>query len=699
MKLFPKGTSLNRLQSEKSIYLKQHSEQPVHWWPYSQEAVLRSQEENKPIFLSIGYSSCHWCHVMADESFESEEISKFLNDNFICIKVDKEEFPDLDHYYQQACHLFTQSGGWPLSAFLMPDMKPYYAGTYFPPFSTEKGTGFLDIIKEMSRVFNEDFEKVKSSAQEVVKSISEGLVPTGKVEFAGHFPPPMAILDATKDFRDTELGGHGAEPKFPNFAYHEWSVEQILEGMVEKEFGDHVIQTIDALLFGGIFDHVRGGIHRYSIDKNWQTPHFEKMLYDQAGFLSLLSKTALIYPTPSVYDALMQTLDYLETEMLSDQNYFFSSQDADSEGIEGLYFTYTFEEFEEILNKFDDEQESFQKNRENIFKWFNVTKEGNFVRGLNIINLNIKEKDNIFEQNAWEIIRKIRHALLETRKLRLPPGTDTKGVASWNFLMVSSLTDVIQYCPIDTIKQMASNLLEKVVEGITKTFIIEGEESDKLTIAHTTTTSFGLSYLEDYVFFAQMQLRLYELTGNNVFRENFTQTMSFVKKEFVKDGELYTRALSQEEYVHYPNQKASNFDTSYRSPSATYYLLARRASILEQDQDLKEETKNMMENVVHEILKNPINAGEALRAFTYPDEAYRIIKVPKDWPTDSRYTGFIPYFLPRFVLSYHDEGSEWQICGSESCELQGDGLENFIQTLNPNQPSPAGKDEKKSKTT
>ncbi|MCR9206500.1 MAG: thioredoxin domain-containing protein, partial [Halobacteriovoraceae bacterium] len=242
------NVEFNRLKDQQSAYLKQHQANPVHWYPYGPEALQKAKEEDKPIFLSIGYSSCHWCHVMAGESFSDQETADFLNENFISIKVDREEHPDIDNYYQQACQLFINSGGWPLSAFLLPDMRPYFVGTYYPKDKKGEGATFMELLSELKRAFHEDKEQVETNATNVTKAIKDGLGPKEEVPFQGHFPPPMAVMDAIKEFRDEENGGFGTAPKFPHFSFYEWSVEQILEGMIDKYHGQHLVESLEHIL-------------------------------------------------------------------------------------------------------------------------------------------------------------------------------------------------------------------------------------------------------------------------------------------------------------------------------------------------------------------------------------------------------------------------------------------------------------------
>lgn len=671
----------NQLHNEKSAYLLQHKDNPVAWWSWGPEAILKAREENKPIFLSVGYSSCHWCHVMAHESFENKEIADFLNQNYICIKVDREEYPDLDAYYQQACQLFNRSGGWPLSAFLLPDLRPYYVGTYFPARPKNNMTGFLEILNELKRVFTDERPKAEENANKVSEAIKQGLVPKDRVQYEGHFPHPMAILEAVKQFQDNENGGYGLAPKFPTFSFYEWALEQMMEGLVDKTFGDHIIQSLERMLMGGIYDHARGGLHRYSTDKEWLVPHFEKMLYDQAGLIKVLAKLSLIYPSPLVYDCLAQTLNYLEAEMFSEEGHFFTAQDADSEGVEGLYFSFTEAEFEDALNQHDDEAESLSKNMERIKKWFGISANGNFEHGLNVISLKNDFKKDIFTPENWEIVRKVRKALLEARRDRVPPMTDPKGIASWNFMLLSSLVDVMQYCRIDSIRDMAHRLFSKGIEGVKKHFMIENAEG-KIRFRHTTTREESLPYLEDYVFFAELMLRTYEISAQSVYKENFEKAMAYIQTEFVLEDKIFTRGLSTNELELYPNMELNSFDSSYRSPASTLLNLVRRGAVLLKDHELIEKTSAWRTEMIHECLKNPISSGEALRALSYPDEVMRSLTIPSSWAKNSRFLNIIPYFQTRFVFDYHNEAEEsWEICNMKACEMKGLGIEEFTKTL------------------
>lgn len=682
------GLSYNRLKNEQSLYLKQHKDNPIHWYAYGPEALEAAKAQDKPIFMSIGYSSCHWCHVMAHDSFMNEETAKILNDNFISIKVDREEFPDLDNYYQKAAQLFSNNGGWPLSAFLLPDMRPYFVGTYFPAVSKDGAPSFADLLKELRRAFDNEKDQVEKNAVQVTEAIKLGNPNKEKVQFEGHFPAPNGILEAIKEYRDLKWGGYGSAPKFPHFAFFEWAIEQMLEGMVSREQGEFIISSMEKMLMGAINDHARGGVHRYSTDEKWLVPHFEKMLYDQAGFLKSLVKLSLVHPSPLVFDSIINTLHYLEDEMLADDGedhslkYFFAAQDADSEGVEGLYFTFSYAEFEDLLNKHDDENETLAKNSEKIKKWFQITDAGNFDHNLNVISLSPEFRDEYYQTENWDIVRAVRKAIIKERKERIPPSTDNKGVASWNFMMVSALVDVVQYSQIDIIKRIGSDLLNKVIEGIFKTFLVQDEAGIKMR--HSTTMPFSHPYLEDFVSFAESQLRLYEISANSIFKQNFQDAMKFISNEFLDGNKMYTRAKLSEHFELYPNQEYNIFDSSFKSPVATFILLSRRAAVLFSEREYVDNIESLMEEVTHTILKiNPVSSGEALRALTYPSEVFRVMKVPRSWAQEEIFIKMIPYFLTRFVIDYQDEAEEWQICSMTACELKGNGLEEFKKTLTP----------------
>ncbi|MGK0367344.1 MAG: hypothetical protein ACI9QD_000478 [Thermoproteota archaeon] len=667
---------MNNLKNEKSTYLQQHMENPVHWYAWGPEALQKAKDENKPLFISIGYSTCHWCHLMGRESFSNEEIAAYLNEHFISIKVDREECPDIDQYYQNAAQLFTGRGGWPLSVFTTPDTKPYFVGTYYPDKPKDGMPSFMEVITQLKDAYETQGEDVLKQATELAEGIEAKPKVTEPVEFDGHFPHPEAIMKAVEPFKDAESGGFGDAPKFPQFSFYEWAIEQMLEGMLDEDQGHYILESLEKMIMGGVFDHTKGGFHRYAVDKNFVVPHFEKMLYDQAGFLSVYTKASLIYSSPLFFDSVIQTLDYLESEMLSEDGYFFSAQDAESEGVEGLYFTYSKNEFDAAIINSDPELEV---HLDKFYKWFSITENGNFERQLNIITLSHQYKDEFYQPENWDLVRKVKAALLDDRKDRIPPNTDNKGISSWNFQILTALCDVIQYSKIDVIRNKASNLLEKNLAGLQKSFLKTPEGQDeKFRIIHSTTRDSNISYFEDYVFFAESQLRIYEVTSNPVFLENSIQSINFIMNEFFKDGELKTRSIHFEENEQFGNIHTTPFDMNFKSSFGTFIGLIRKVETIAEVDKISDDLKDTIDLLKHLTLHNPLAAGSALRALTYPREAYRRVEVPASWLQDSKFTQYLPHFSARFCLAYHSrEDQKWQVCTVDTCEFSGEGFEEF----------------------
>ena len=673
----------NQLKGANSLFLRQHADDPVHWLDYNEENIKIAKNRSRPILISIGYSSCHWCHAMKDETFADKSVASFINENFTAFKIDKEEHPEIDQYYQSACQLFTGQGGWPLNALVDSEFKPFFVGTYFPKETTDKVPGFSNILSDLLDIWNKDKDSLIQNANEVVDKInSKNDLPAGdKIEFPGHFPHPGSVFSAIRNFKDKEYGGYGDAPKFPNFSFYEFACEQMLENNLEQEDANHLIKTFEHLLTSGLVDQVRGGIHRYSVKKDWSVPHFEKMLVDQAGFLKVLSKLSLYYPTPLVYDQIASTLEYLTNEMLSESNTFFSSQDADSEGVEGLYFTYTKQEVLDLLS----ELKNTQKLTQSIDFWLKnlgVSEEGNFEQGLNIITLPASEIRELFDKEKWGDWRSIKTALLEERKQRIPPATDNKSIASWNFQLISSLCDVYQYCQIKEVKVMAANLFKKVLGPVLDTFCIK-ETEGKTKLIHTTTNSSKRDHLEDYTSFAECMLRSYEITGNENFKSNFINVMTLIKKEFFKDGFIYNLNISTNGENIFA-QKVQTWDQGEKSPYSNFINLSRRGNIFLKDIFSGAELEESIDHLIQLTLRNPLAHGEALRALTYPKNVYRNLKCPKSWADNDNFLSKIHFFMPRFILSFDNiEDDRWEICNDSACELSGDGMKELFKTLAP----------------
>ena len=498
-------------------------------------------------------------------------------------------------------------------------------------------------------------------------------------------------MAAIKEFQDKENFGYGDAPKFPHFSFYEWMTEQALDGVVPQEDLNFLIQTIEAMSFGGLHDHLRGGFHRYSTDKMWLVPHFEKMLYDQAGMIKLFSKFSLITPSPLVYDCLMNSLDYLEKEMVSDENYFFSAQDAESEHVEGLYFTFTEIEFEDALISLGEEELIDRKDE--IKSWFGISTKGSFHSQLNVIHLDGSKKRDFFTPDNWTIVRKVRKALLSARSQRIPPVTDNKGISGHNYFLLTALLDVVQYCRINPIRQRAMGLFRKVLEGSYQTFLGKSADNNLNTLIHSTTNKAPGNF-EDFVFFAECMLRTYELTGEEVFKTNFSEALKFIQRTFYRDGDYRVNQIIDGIEALHADLRAPWFDSGLRSSAATLLGLFRRGALLLDEPEWTERFHLSKEELAQFTLRNPYGCGEALRSLTYPAEAYRKLKIPKRWLGEDKFLNLTPYFMPRFVFSFNDsQTDDWEICRQDACEFKGQGLEDFMKVLNPGQESTVASDE------
>jgi len=383
----------NRLIHETSPYLLQHAHNPVDWHPWGEEAFQKAKSENKPVLLSIGYSACHWCHVMERESFENEEIAALMNELFVSIKVDREERPDLDEIYMNAVQMMTGRGGWPMTMFLTPEGKPFYGGTYFPPEDRYNVPGFPKILRGVANAFYKQPQDVENSVSQILARLQSM---SRSAESAGPFDPDIIIRGAEQlqQAHDSEHGGFGRAPKFPNAGVYELFLRAFHQSK-NPRFLDTITYTLSKMAQGGIFDHLGGGFHRYSVDEKWLVPHFEKMLYDNAQLVRVYAQVYQITGAPQFKRVVEETVDYLLREMLQPQGGFYSTQDADSEGEEGKFFVWTPQEVSQILGA--DAAEIF-------CRIYDVSEQGNF-EDKNILHpiLTLEQASKYFSRGVDEI--------------------------------------------------------------------------------------------------------------------------------------------------------------------------------------------------------------------------------------------------------------------------------------------------------
>ena len=588
--------SENKLGEESSPYLLQHAKNPVHWYAWNEEALGRAKKENKPIFLSVGYSSCHWCHVMAHESFEDEEIAKIMNENFINIKVDREERPDLDDIYQKACQMTTGQGGWPLSVFLTPDQRPFYVGTYFPALDSYGRPGFGSLCRQLAQSWNEKPKDVEKAADNFMQNL-------GKLQ--QHQAPSeidKSILDEAAinllQIADTTYGGFGQAPKFPNASNLSFMFRYSKLSGISK-FQKFALLTLKKMAKGGIFDQIGGGFHRYSTDARWLVPHFEKMLYDNALLPIVYSEAYQITKDPFFGNVVKKTLDYVIREMTSNGGTFFSAQDADTNGEEGQTFVWKKQEIEKILGQ----------DSEIFCIYYDVTDGGNF-EGNTILANNINASSLGFkfgksEPEIENLISKCSEKLLEIRNKREQPGKDDKIITSWNGLMVSAflsgyrITDNSKY--LDAAKQS--------IDFFESNF-------EKNHILHRTFKNAEPKlngYLDDYAYMANASVDMFENTSQPKYLSFATNLANYLITHFWDDSTngFFFTSDDHEKLIMRPK---NNYDLSMPSGNSVAAYVLLKLYHITQNKQFLEIAKKIIESQAISAAENPFAFGYLLNA-------------------------------------------------------------------------------------
>ena len=487
----------NRLAHETSPYLLQHAHNPVDWYPWGEEAFAKAKKEDKPIFLSIGYSACHWCHVMAHESFEDESTAALLNRNFVAIKVDREEHPDVDAIYMNAVQRMTGSGGWPLSVFLTPDLKPFFGGTYFPSEERYGAPSFKNVLAEVAKAWKERRKDLMTGADNMTRALESRETPQALTVGMGNEIIAAAVRDMKNSF-DRRWGGFGHAPKFPPTA----AIALLLRHEAhtnDEEALEVITTTLDRMAQGGMYDQVGGGFHRYSVDEMWLVPHFEKMLYDNALLARVYLEAYQLTCRPLYRQVACDTLDYVIRDMTDKPGGCFASQDADSGGVEGAYYVWTPDEIEGVLGA--DAASQFSQ-------YFGVTREGNFD-GKNILHVATSSPDpragrRLQEDTFRDSLAVWRARLLAARGKRVAPGKDIKVIASWNGMMISAFAKGYQVLGEQRFRTAAENAANFVM-----TSMMNGRE---LISSYAGGRRGGPAYLDDYANMAAGLLDLYEAT-------------------------------------------------------------------------------------------------------------------------------------------------------------------------------------------
>ncbi|MEE9441424.1 MAG: thioredoxin domain-containing protein [candidate division Zixibacteria bacterium] len=543
----------NRLANAASPYLQAHADNPVDWYEWSEEAFEKARNENKPIFLSIGYNACHWCHVMEHESFENDEIARILNKFFVSIKVDREERPDIDQVYMSAVMAMTGGGGWPMSIFMTPDKKPFFAGTYFPPVSNYGRPGFKELLTEIAFAYESRHDDIIKTAETITSRLSQSA--TQSIS-----PRPISrevlVSGADEILRNVDFrnGGFGSNPKFPQSA----AVEFLFRASrltKNEEYSQAGFLTLKKMSEGGIYDHLGGGFHRYSVDEKWLIPHFEKMLYDNALLVKSYLEAYQLTGEAEYLEVVTGTLGFLQREMSDSEGGFYSTMDADSEGEEGKFYVWKKSEVDEIMGDDSDW----------ICRYYGITVSGSFEHGLNVLHLgrhsqDVMDKLQLSPEEFREKIEKANLTLLDVRSRRVAPAIDDKILVSWNGLAISAFSRAYQV----TGEAGYLTSARKAADFILKKLYDEG------TLYHSYRHGkiLRVELLEDYAYFIAGLLDLYQAS----FEENYLRTARQLADRtvelFYDSDQFYSAPANNNDLIFRPRDISDG-----ATPSPAYVMI------------------------------------------------------------------------------------------------------------------------------
>jgi uncharacterized protein YyaL (SSP411 family) len=693
-KIFPRETGVsherkpNRLIHEKSPYLQQHAYNPVDWYPWGEEAFQKAIKDNKPVFLSIGYSTCHWCHVMEYESFEDEEVAKILNENFVSIKVDREERPDLDNIYMAVCQAMTGTGGWPLSIFLTPEKKPFFAGTYFPKTERFGNPGFIAILKKISDLWKRDREKVVSSSEQVT-DVLQSMAVSKPGEILTVETLQRAYEQLGNSF-DPIYGGFGTTPKFPTphnytFLLRWWkrSGDPAALEMVEK--------TLERMGRGGIYDHLGGGFHRYATDEYWLVPHFEKMLYDQA-LLSMAYIEAYQATGKTFYaDIVRGIFTYVLRDMTSPEGGFYSAEDADSEGVEGKFYVWTPDEIVKILG---------EKEGKIFCDYYDVSREGNF-EDKNILHVD-KSLDAFTKLSGLKIeelktlLNNARQKLFAEREKRIRPHKDDKILTSWNGLMIAALAKGAQALHEQGYVQAALHAGDFILNTLRQN---DGTLLRRYRLGEASIPG----YLDDYAYFVWGLLDLYEAT----FEVKYLKTALELNNQMLdyfwdeKGGGLFFSGVKNEKLIA---KTKEIYDGAMPSGNSVALLNILRLGRMTGNMELEKISEQIIKSFGETINQYPSGYTQFLCGLDFalgPTKEIVIAGEPDMNDTKQILREIWKRFLPRKVLLLHsmkdksfeeiakftkeqnpiDGRATAYICENYACKTPATDMNTIIQLL------------------
>ena len=621
----------NQLINATSPYLLQHAYNPVDWFPWGKEALEKAKKLDKPILVSIGYSACHWCHVMEKESFESEGIANIMNEHFINIKVDREERPDIDQVYMEAVSAMGINGGWPLNVFLTPDQKPFYGGTYFPEKTWQ------NLLLSIHRAYTEQRDEIEKSASQLTASVSASeLEKYGLTPSDNQYTQKIldAVYQAFSPLFDRTYGGLKRAPKFPMPTNWIFTLRYYQDSQ-HKEALEHTLHTLDKMAMGGIYDHLGGGFARYSTDEKWFAPHFEKMLYDNGQLLSLYAEAYAITKNPLYKDIIYETTHWLKREMMNDEGGFYSAIDADSEGIEGKFYVWRYDEFSTLL----------KENTAVLAAYFGVLPQGNWEDGNNILHKTEKDADFINRQGLssteWiDLLAESKATLLNNRNTRKKPAVDEKILAGWNGITLKGLTDAYnalgdEYFLKIAIKN-AGFISNKMIEGNT---LYRSYKNGHKSIP---------GYLEDYAYIIQAFIALYECTFHEPWLDRANQLTELVIEKFLDEREqmFFFTANDAESLIA---RKKELFDNVIPASNSQMAINLQRLGTLLDRKGYIELADNMLGRMKGLLTKEPAHTTNWATLYSYKTSPTAEVVIVGEEAEAFR-KALSAYFIPNKVI-------------------------------------------------
>lgn len=589
----------NKLLQETSPYLLQHAHNPVNWYPWNDEALDLAKKENKPILVSIGYSACHWCHVMEKESFEDEATAKIMNEHFVNIKIDREERPDLDHIYMDAVQAMTGSGGWPLNVFLTPEKKPFFGGTYFPPKRAYNRSSWQEVLLSVSQAFREKRSEIDAQAENLTEHLlnsnSFGLSNTTASDEVFNKENLHEAFQNIMKSADRKWGGFGNAPKFPQ----SFVIQFLLRYHYltnDREALDQALLSIDKMIDGGIYDQAGGGFCRYSTDTEWLVPHFEKMLYDNAMMVAVLSEAFQLTGKEKYRIVIEEIIQFVQRELLHPGGGFYSAIDADSEGEEGKFYVWEYEEVREILN-----------NDAEIFcEFFDITPVGNWEHK-NILWKKTDEEifcksKGVTSDELHKIVRSGKEKLMKRRSERMRPQLDDKILLNWNCLMITALCKAFAATGNEDFRQLAIQNIRFLLKEFSKNGQIEFFHSWKNEMAKHP------AFLDDYAFLIQSLIHLQEITGKSEYLLKAKQIAEFTIENFLEKetGFFFYTSKSQTDVLLH---KKEVYDGAQPSGNSVMTDNLYRLSLYFDIPEWKENSIKTISSLRNAIIRYPTSFG------------------------------------------------------------------------------------------